>query len=525
MPFPKLVKQKNHTIEAVVDRIIVRENMRTRLADSIQLALKHSEGLVGLALLLPEQPPGEWRDRIFSTEYACPNCKLSYEELQPRTFSFNSPYGACPECDGLGAKHSFDPDLVLPDRRLSISAGAIAPCATAGALPIRPNASKSLRLPAGPDFRLGTPLAKLKPKALQALLDGDRDGFPGLLALLEREYEAAETFEARDSLESYRGAVPCPACGGARLRPEARAFCSRGGRSRTIVALTVEQAREFFAGLEFRADLRPIATPLLHEIMSRLEFLDKVGLPYLTLNRSADSLSGGELQRIRLATGIGSGLVGVCYVLDEPSIGLHPRDNGRLIEALRDLQQQGNTVLVVEHDEAVMRQADQLIDIGPGAGAHGGRIVAQGTPEEIARDPQSLTGRYLSGELSIPRVEQRRTVNSKRSDHVGRRDDQQSEECRSHVSAVGADLRDRGQRFGQKLAVQRDAGPGLDASRWAVRPEAWPFAAHSRHAAHRQVRQRSIRRRSAARRAATPQPTPECSTRSARSLPRLASRG
>ncbi len=412
---PKLVKQKNHTIEAVVDRIIVRENMRNRLADSIQLALKHSEGLVGLAYLPPDQPSGEWLDRIFSTEYACPNCKLSYEELQPRTFSFNSPYGACPECDGLGAKHSFDPDLVLPDRRLSISAGAIAPWRNGRGTSRSAERKLVTAFARRVGFRLGTPLAKLKPKMLQALLEGDRDGFPGLLALLEREYEAAETAEVRESLDAFRGAVACPACGGARLRPEARSVLLAGRPIQDIVSLTVERAREFFTGLEFPTEQRPIATPLLQEIVSRLEFLDKVGLPYLTLDRSADSLSGGELQRIRLATGIGSGLVGVCYVLDEPSIGLHPRDNGRLIEALRDLQQQGNTVLVVEHDEAVMREADQLIDVGPGAGAHGGRIVAQGTPDEVARDPQSLTGRYLSGELSIPRVDERRKVNLKRA--------------------------------------------------------------------------------------------------------------
>ena len=317
---PKLVRQKKHQIEAVVDRVVIRPmaGVRDRLVESIRLAIKHGGGLV-LATFEERTPSPEpvWRDRLFSTEYACPNCRISYEELEPRTFSFNSPYGACPACEGLGV---------------------------------------------------------------------------------------------RAEAEAFRGEVPCPACGGARLRPEARAVRIAGKAIHEITAMTVRRARAFFVELRFADDDAPVARPILADIASRLEFLDRVGLDYLTLDRPADTLSGGELQRVRLATGLGSGLVGVCYVLDEPSIGLHPRDNQRLIDALRELQARGNTVVVVEHDEAIMRRADWLVDLGPGAGRHGGRVVAQGTPCQLAQSPHSLTGRYLRGDLCIPLPERRRPV-------------------------------------------------------------------------------------------------------------------
>jgi excinuclease ABC subunit A len=417
---PKLVRQKNHTIEAVVDRMLVRESMRSRLAESVQLALKHGEGLVSVIYQSPATkdaaPPDQaWQEKIYSTEYACPNCKLSYEELQPRTFSFNSPYGACSACDGLGARRDFDAELVIPNPKLSLSAGAIAPWAEAGAKLDARHRKVLDAFAKSAGFRLSTPLDQLKAKPRQALLHGDRNGFAGVLDMLDREYHATTSEAARERLDAYRGAVPCPECGGARLRPEARSVRMAGSTIQEIVGLTVGDARAFFRELQFEREQAQIAAPLVREIVARLEFLNKVGLPYLTLDRSADTLSGGEMQRIRLATGIGSGLVGTCYVLDEPSIGLHPRDNERLIEALRALQQQGNSVLVVEHDEAIMRSADRLIDIGPGAGRHGGRIVAQGNPQEIADNPASVTGQYLSGAMRIPVPHERRPINWKRA--------------------------------------------------------------------------------------------------------------
>jgi excinuclease ABC subunit A len=410
---PKLVRQKNHTIEAVVDRIVIRENIDSRLAESIGVALRHGEGLLGITYL----PPGTetWLDRMFSTEYACPLCKLSYEELQPRTFSFNSPYGACPACDGLGTVRAFDPDLVLPRLELSLSGGAIAPWRSDRNPLVRRHRAQVLEFLQAAGLTAGQPLAELKPKALKGLLEGERNGFPGLLALLDEEYAAAADDDIRERLEAFRASIPCAACGGARLRPEARSVLVGGRAIHQVAALTVSEAREFFAQLEFPAAQRPIAEPILREIRARLDFLDQVGLGYLNLDRSADSLSGGELQRTRLATGIGSGLVGVCYILDEPSIGLHPRDGQRLIAALRNLEQLGNTLLVVEHDEAIMQCADWLIDMGPGAGRHGGRVVSQGTPAEVARDPASITGKYLSGQLQISIPSERRQPDWKRS--------------------------------------------------------------------------------------------------------------
>jgi len=335
---PDLAPRRNHTVEAVVDRIIVREGVRSRLAESVRLALRHGEGLVAATFLPPESASDDWQDRLYSTEHACPLCKLSYEELEPRTFSFNSPYGACPECEGLGRSLAVDP------------------------------------------------------------------------AAVEESPQSNRNDSAEERAEPSLGQLVCPACKGARLRPEARSVRVGGRAIHELTALAVRPARDFFATLNFVPSAAPIGGPIVREIVARLDFLDSVGLDYLTLDRAADTLSGGELQRIRLATGIGSGLVGVCYVLDEPSIGLHPRDNQRLLGALRNLQRQGNTVLVVEHDEAIMRQADHLIDVGPGAGRHGGRIVAQGTPAEVERSPDSLTGKYLSGEVSIAPPSTRRRM-------------------------------------------------------------------------------------------------------------------
>ncbi len=415
---PELAPRKNHNIEAVVDRVVIRAGLESRLAESVDLAVRHGEGAVVVVYLPPPaagQPPGEWREELFSTLAACPNCKLSFEELEPRSFSFNSPYGACPECEGLGSKTQFDPDLVLPQPELSLAGGAIAPWkGTGGTLGKRHQAELAeFAERAGIDRDL--PLAEWKPKHREQLLAGDGRSFAGLLTMLEQEYVTATDPAKRERLEAFRGPVPCSECGGARLRAEARACTLEGLAIHQIAALSVSKAKTWFAGLEFADEDQAIARPLVTDIAKRLDFLDKVGVEYLTLDRPADTLSGGELQRVRLATGIGSGLVGVCYVLDEPSIGLHQRDNQRLIDALRNLQQQGNTVLVVEHDEAMMRAADRLIDIGPGAGLHGGRVVAQGSPAAVAADPASITGRYLSGQLTIPVPAVRRRVAKTRS--------------------------------------------------------------------------------------------------------------
>jgi len=402
---PALSARKNHSIEAVVDRVVIRPGLESRLAESIELAIRHGEGAVVVSYLPPATdgpPASEWKENLFSTLHACPDCKLSFEELEPRSFSFNSPYGACPDCEGLGYRVTFDPELAIPDPELSLADGAIAPWkASAGGLGSRYR-EELADFVAATGVEWSTPLSEWKPKARQQLWEGNGKSFLGLATLLEKQYVTATDPGKHERLETFRGNVTCPVCGGARLRPEARACRLAGKAIHEIAALTVGRARSFFASLEFAPVDQAVGQPLASEIGKRLDFLDKVGVEYLTLDRPADTLSGGELQRVRLATSIGSGLVGVCYVLDEPSIGLHPRDNQRLIDALRNLESQGNTVVVVEHDEAMMRSADTLIDIGPAAGRGGGRIVAQGTPADVMADPHSITGRYLSGQLAIP---------------------------------------------------------------------------------------------------------------------------
>jgi excinuclease ABC subunit A len=435
---PELVKQRNHTIEAVVDRIVVRRQNAPRLAESIQLALRLGEGAMIVSrpagdvgrISNPSQPTEDdagkdgrienpsytpWHDELYSTQFACPNCRISFVEVEPRTFSFNSPYGACPTCEGLGVLARFDPDLVLPDLGLSLSAGAAAPWRQASAVELRKLRSAVAPFASASGFRWNTPLEKLSAKVRGQLLQGDGQQFSGLLKLLEDEDAATEDDARREQLEAFRGETPCPDCGGTRLRPEARGVRLGGHAIHQIAALNIEEALAFFQGLSFDPCQQPVAQRVVPEITSRLEFLLKVGLGYLTLDRPARTLSGGESQRVRLASGIGSRLTGVCYVLDEPSIGLHPRDNARLIDALRNLRELGNTVLVVEHDEALMRAADQLLDLGPGAGRHGGRLIAQGTPEEVGRNGDSITGQYLSGALSIAIPQARRKVDLKES--------------------------------------------------------------------------------------------------------------
>jgi len=420
---PELSTRKNHTIEAVVDRIVIRPGIEDRLGESLNLAISHGQGAVLVAYQVrdPDQPDaGAWQDRIFSTLYACPTCKINYEELEPRTFSFNSPYGACPTCEGLGSREQFDPELVLGDEQLSLDDGLILPWKTDSASDAKRHRGELADFLAAHDLQWDTPYAEWKPAASEAFLGGETIGsnsFLGLLTILEKELATATKTADRERLESFRSQITCAACGGARLRPEARNVRIAGQTIHELAQLSVELARTRFDELpsQIAAPDLPIYKPLATEITSRLAFLDHVGLGYLTLDRPADTLSGGELQRVRLATGIGSGLVGVCYVLDEPSIGLHPRDNQRLIEALRNLQTQGNTVVVVEHDEAIMRACDHLLDLGPGAGSLGGELVSQGSPAAIAADVNSITGRYLSGAASIPVPPERRRAAKSRS--------------------------------------------------------------------------------------------------------------
>ncbi len=420
---PELKARQSHDIEAVVDRVIIRPGLENRLAESVRLALKHGEGALRISYLTPEAKakssnvsPSEttaengWKEQVFSTLYACPDCKRSLAEVEPRTFSFNSPYGACRTCDGLAIREGFDPELVLPDRKLSLTEGAIAPWrgATTTAQTKQRRLLKDFLQQAKVDS--DTPLAAWPEQPQQQLLDGDAASFLGVLAHLEMDYAKAKKESEQQRLAEFRAEVRCADCGGSRLQAEARG-CRLAGRAiHEITALPIDEAFEFFDSLEFDESEQPIADPLVAEIAKRLRFLRKVGVGYLSLDRSADTLSGGEMQRVRLATGIGSGLVGVLYVLDEPSIGLHPRDNVRLIESLRDLQQQGNSVLVVEHDEAMMRAADWLIDMGPGAGHRGGKIVSQGTPDEVAQNTESITGGYLSGRLKIATPSERRRI-------------------------------------------------------------------------------------------------------------------
>ncbi|MBN2210162.1 MAG: excinuclease ABC subunit UvrA [Sedimentisphaerales bacterium] len=412
---PKLSRHKIHHIEAVVDRLAVRAAIRARLADSVEIALKLGDGLVSI---LKEEKPNEWREIIYSEKYACldhPDAALS--ELSPRCFSFNSPYGACPACDGLGNILEFDPELVVPDDSVSLTEGAIDAWRRGGK---RMNIfyNRLIRrfcreFNISPD----TPFKNLPARAKQVLLFGeDEDGparFEGVIPNLSRRFRSTDSEFVKARLHQYLSEQPCRQCNGARLRPESLAVYVNEKNIHNIVTMSITQAFNFFQQLQLNTEHEQIARPILKELSSRLEFMQNVGLEYLTLDRISGTLSGGEAQRIRLATQVGSKLVGVCYVLDEPSIGLHHRDNQKLIKTLRDLTDLGNTVLVVEHDEDTMYAADHIIDVGPGAGLRGGEIVAQGTVQDIIANPRSLTGKYLSGEREIKLPEKRRKVNVK----------------------------------------------------------------------------------------------------------------
>ena len=416
---PKLTAQKNHHIDAVIDRILIKDGIRARLAESVGVAVEHGQGLVSICYCDDsETPEGEdpvWQDDLLSTLYACPDCNISYEELEPRTFSFNSPYGACPVCQGLGKCEEFDVELLIPDHQKSLESGAVLAWKNSTA------AREKKQLEAIEPFlekhslKFSTPLYQYDTDTLQELLHGDGKDFDGVIIMLEKELATTSSKKRIGELRKFRAECPCGTCHGTRLRREATSVMFHDHSIGDITSMPIDQTLEFFRGIEFDEDDQPVGTPLVDAIVKRLEFLCKVGVSYLTLGRSADTLSGGEFQRVRLATSIGSGLVGVCYVLDEPSIGLHHRDNQRLIDSMRELQAQGNTVVVVEHDDAVMRIADRLIDMGPGAGNLGGEIVAIGKPDEVARDENSLTGGYLSGRVEIPVPEKRRKTAKSRS--------------------------------------------------------------------------------------------------------------
>ncbi len=427
---PKLDKQKKHTIEVVVDRLAAKATAKRRLTDSIETALRLGEGLIILDFVdLPAKDPG--RERTYSEQLACHHCHLSFEDLEPRSFSFNSPYGACTTCTGLGTRKEVDPELIVPDPTLSLEEGALAPWSSGHHLEYFGRLLQALAENMG--FSLKTPYGELPAKARKAVLHGSGDvqvhvryrnrygrerayytGYEGVIPFVERRFAEAETDTSRERFEGYMREVPCPACDGARLRPESLAV-TLGGRSIAAISrLSIADCAAFLGGLELDRRQKLIAERVLKEINVRLGFLLDVGLDYLSLDRNAGTLAGGEAQRIRLATQIGAGLVGVLYVLDEPSIGLHQRDNHRLIETLVRLRDLGNTLIVVEHDEDTIRTADWVVDIGPGAGEHGGKVVVSGSVEDLLASEESMTGAYLSGRRSIPVPDIRRRPQSDR---------------------------------------------------------------------------------------------------------------
>jgi len=408
----KLAKNKKHDIEIVVDRLVIKKGIKSRLTDSVETALKLADGI----LVVSRQTDDGWRDTLYSEKYACPDCGISYEELQPNMFSFNSPYGACPACDGLGTRLEFDPELILPDKDLSLRQGAVDVWRRGGRRMAIYYHYLLSEFCADFDVDPDTPYRKLPEPIRTILLHGtnaDRDNdwpakFEGVIPNCVRRFHKTSSQFVKTRLHEYMSEQPCPDCNGARLRKESLAVYIAERPIHHVTALAITDALRFFNSLTLQSEKARIAAPILKEIRQRLNFMVDVGIGYLTLDRISNTLSGGEAQRIRLATQVGSGLVGVCYVLDEPSIGLHQRDNARLINTLRHLRDIGNSIIVVEHDEATIRAADHIIDLGPGAGAHGGYIVAQGTLRNIIAEKQSLTGAYLDRRLTIPLPETRR---------------------------------------------------------------------------------------------------------------------
>src|SRR6195952_709501 len=418
---PKLKKQEKHTIEVIVDRLTVKESAKRRLTDSVETALGLAGGLVVLDFVDLEEGDPQ-RERTFSEHLACIDDGLSFEALEPRSFSFNSPFGACPECTGIGTRKEVDPDLVVPDPEKSLADGAIAPWAGSMSNEYFQRLLGGLADMIG--FSMKTPWEELPANVQKAVLHGSPDqvhvryqnrygrersyyaAFEGVLPFLERRHEDTDSDFMRDKYEGYMRDVPCPVCHGTRLKPEILAVNLHSRSIAEVTSLSIGEASEWLGALELGDRERAIADRVLREIQARLSFLVDVGLDYLSLDRPAATLAGGEAQRIRLATQIGSGLVGVLYVLDEPSIGLHQRDNSRLIETLVRLRDMGNTLIVVEHDEDTIRTADWVVDIGPGAGEHGGKVVVSGPVQELIDSEESIPGAFLSGrrEIAVPLV-------------------------------------------------------------------------------------------------------------------------
>jgi excinuclease ABC subunit A len=404
---PKLDKYKVHTIEVVVDRIRAEAGQKQRLTDSVETALKVGKGHAVVAV-------EGGKEHLFSEEYACTSCGISYAEVEPRTFSFNSPYGACPECNGLGTKLEFDEALVVPDASRSINEGALEPWRRGGKGYIMYYRWLLRELSREMGFSLDAPFKSFSKKTRKSILYGTDEvevgdkPFEGVIPHLERLFRQTESDYLKEEISKYMSTLPCPACGGARLRRESLAVKVQGKNISEVTQMSIKDAVSYFAGLELTEREQAIAAQALKEITQKLRFCVDVGLDYLTLDRKSATLSGGEAQRIRLATQVGSGLVGVLYVLDEPSIGLHQRDNDKLIATMLRLRDLGNTIIVVEHDEYTMRAADYLVDLGPGAGRLGGHVVCAGPREEFLRCKDSLTARYLRGEIVLPVPGQRR---------------------------------------------------------------------------------------------------------------------
>ncbi|MFD9596671.1 excinuclease ABC subunit UvrA [Kitasatospora sp. NPDC059973] len=426
---PKLKKQEKHTIEVVIDRLTVKSSAKRRLTDSVETALRLGGGMVVLDFVdLPEGDPE--RERMYSEHLYCPYDDVSFEELEPRSFSFNSPFGACPDCSGLGNRMEVDPELVVPDEEKSLDEGAIHPWSGGHTKEYFQRLIDALAGELG--FRTDLPWAGLPARARKALLYGhkhqvevryrnrygrDRSyttGFEGAVPFIQRRHTEAESDSSRERFEGYMREVPCPTCRGTRLKPVVLAVTVEGRSIADVSAMSISDCSDFLGAMKLNARDKRIAERVLKEVNERLRFLVDVGLDYLSLNRAAGTLSGGEAQRIRLATQIGSGLVGVLYVLDEPSIGLHQRDNHRLIETLVRLRDIGNTLIVVEHDEDTIKMADWVVDIGPGAGEHGGKVVHSGSLKQLLANKESLTGQYLSGKRSIPIPATRRERDKKR---------------------------------------------------------------------------------------------------------------
>ena len=423
---PKLKKQEKHTIEVVVDRLTAKEESKTRLTDSIETALRLASGIVLLDFV---DAKGAEKERTYSEHLACHDCNLSFEELEPRSFSFNSPFGACPECSGIGTKLEVDNDLIIPDDSISINDGAIAPWSGGQSSDYFLRLLEALAKDVS--FSLDTPWKKISVKARDAIINGYEyeikmkykgrygtknytTGFEGVVPFIHRRHSETDSDYSRDKYEAYMRETPCDVCKGARLKPEVLAVTLGDKNISEITELSIMECAEFLKAIKLNKREAQIAERVMKEVHARLGFLLDVGLDYLSLARPAGTLSGGEAQRIRLATQIGSGLVGVLYVLDEPSIGLHQRDNRRLIDTLTRLRNLGNTLIVVEHDEETIRTADWVVDIGPGAGEHGGKVVVSGSYDDLIASKESITGAYLSGRKSIAIPAKRRKVDPKR---------------------------------------------------------------------------------------------------------------